>query len=57
MYAAHELVKLLDSPVSKGLGTWKLEAEPLGAVARDLFEGGADSVLVASLASIGGMNN
>lgn len=50
-------MKLFDRPVSKGLGTWKLEAEPLAAVARDRFDGGADSVLVASsIASMGGIN-
>lgn len=58
MKLAQLLVKLLDSPVSKGLGTTKLAAELLAAVARDRLDGGAESVLDASsIASTGGINS
>lgn len=58
MKLAQELVKLFDKPVSKGLGTRKLAAELLAAVARERLDGGADGVLVASsLAYTGGINS
>jgi hypothetical protein len=55
---AQELVKLFDRPVSKGLGTAKLVAAPLGSVLRVRLDGGAEKVLVASwLSCRGGINS
>jgi hypothetical protein len=52
------LVKLFDRPVSKGLGTTKSAVELPEAVARDRLDGGADSVLEASLfTGTGGINS
>lgn len=55
---AHELVKLEERPVSRGLGRSNSALEPLGSVLKDLREGGTKKALASSSwLPAGGMND